>query len=103
LDFFKQEIRSDFDKTKEAVFTLMIGLALLLAGIACFLPMGVHLLHEGSGWPLWACYALVGAVLALVGAFVTYFGKRRFASFNPLPDESARTLKENVQCLIGRK
>lgn len=102
IAFLKQEIHSDFQKTKESALTMGAGLGVLLAGVMCTVPMLVHLIEWATAWPLWGCYALVGGALALVGGTVMYLGKKRFDSFNPLPDESAQLLKDNVQYLIKR-
>ncbi len=53
--------------------------------------------------PLWGCFAIVGGCLVVVGACLAYLGKKKFDSFNPLPDETAEALKENVQWIAKPK
>jgi hypothetical protein len=52
--------------------------------------------------PLWACFGIVGAGVALVGGIVAYAAVARFKTFNPLPDESVQAFKENVQWIKNR-
>ena len=47
--------------------------------------------------PLWACFGIVGGLLTAAGGIGFYSAVRQFQEFNPLPDESAQALKENVQ------
>jgi ligand-binding sensor domain-containing protein len=65
--------------------------------------MLVYLLSWATTIPLWVCFGLVGACLAILSASLVYAGKKKFDSFNPLPAESAQALKENVQCLVNAK
>jgi len=95
LDLFRAEIEDDLRQTKEAGGAMAIGaLVLLLGGIFLGL-MAVYLLS----WlfpelPLWGSFGIVGAALAIVGVAFLLTGKRKFASFNPLPDKSVEALKE---------
>jgi hypothetical protein len=94
----RSEIRSDFQKTKQAVSALAlgVGVAAMAAVLACLAL--VYLLHWAApDLPLWACYAIVGGVLAAVGGALIYAGVKKFESFNPLPDQSVEALQENLQ------
>jgi len=110
-DLFRQqvtlvrtEIREDFRKSKEAAFPMAIGLWLagvgsILLGITLALALG----PEGAGLPYWASFAIVGVAVSLVGGGLVYVGKKKFDSFNPLPDESAEALKENLEWITKPK
>jgi uncharacterized membrane protein YqjE len=92
------EVRNDFQKTKSAISSLAIGAGILLLGIILACLMVVYALN--AAWPelpLWACYAIVGGVLLALGVILLYAGKRKFDTFNPLPDQSFEALKENLQ------
>jgi hypothetical protein len=75
--------------------------------------MLVYLLHwltlpPGTGYdpaaiPLWGCFGIVSAVFLLTGAALAWLGYRKFQSFNPLPDETAKTVKENVEWIVNSK
>ena len=103
LELFGIEIRSDYRKTKDAALYLASGIGLCLPGIILLCLMLVHLLHalaspgatDPSAIPLWACYGIVGALLALPGLVLVYTGVKKFQSFNPLPDETVQRLNES--------
>jgi hypothetical protein len=98
LALVRAEIRSDLDKTRHGVRSLAAGAAAGgLAAVLLCLAL-VHLLHWAvPDLPLWACYLLVGGVLAVLGGGLIYLGVKKFQSFNPLPDESVEALRENLQ------
>jgi hypothetical protein len=98
----RHEVRADFRKTKEAAVPLAIGLWLVLLG-SILLSVTVALLLQAAGLDLWACFAIVGGVVALVGGVLFYVGKKKFDSFNPLPDESAKALQENLEWITKPK
>jgi hypothetical protein len=98
----RTEIREDFRKTKKAAVPMGIGLWLALLGTA-LLSVTVALLLETAGLPAWASFAVVGVAVFLVGGGLFYAGKKKLESFNPLPDESAKALEENLQWLAKPK
>src|SRR5688572_8811191 len=86
---FRQEIRADFRKTKEAALSLAVGVSISLAGSVLLLLMLPLLLHWAvPALPLWACFGIVGGVLAALGGVLVSVGVKQFQSFNPLPDQS---------------
>jgi hypothetical protein len=105
----RREIQSDFQKTKEAALSLAWGVGACVLAVILFCLTVVYLLHwltspagsDPASIPLWGCYAIVAGVLAAVGATLTYLGIHKLQSFNPLPDETAEALKENVQWLTN--
>ena len=103
MALFRHEVESDLTKTKEAALSLALGFGVGLAGAGLLILMVVHLLTWATGLPLWASYGIVGGCFAVAGGILLYLGKKKFQSFNPLPDESAQALKENVQCLMNPK
>jgi hypothetical protein len=97
-DLIKAEIRHDFQRTKEAGLSMGLGGIVALVGAALLSLGAVHLLNATvPDLPLWACFGIVGGVLAVLGGVLLYMGKAQFASFNPLPDQSMQALKETVQ------
>jgi len=95
---FKAEVKEDMRKTTEASASMVTGLVATLVGsiVLCFAV--AHLLSWA--WPdvhIWVWYAVVGAVVTAVGGGLTYAAVQRFRSFNPLPDETAQALKENLE------
>jgi uncharacterized membrane protein YjjP (DUF1212 family) len=97
----KTEVREDLKKTKEAAIPLAIGLWLAVLG--SFMLCITVALVLALVLPYWASFAIVGAAVTLVGAGLVYAGKKKFESFNPLPDESAEALKENLEWIAKPK
>jgi len=100
----KREIQDDFRRTKEASLYMGAGAAVAAVGglLLCF--MLVHLLQWAfPELPLWGAYGIVGLALTVLGMGMIYAGKKLFDSFNPLPDQSAAALRENVQWITSPK
>ncbi len=107
-DLFRQqvalvrtEVREDLRKTKEAAIPMAIGL--WLAVIGSFMLCITLALVLALVLPYWASFAIVGVVVSLVGGGLVYAGVKKFQSFNPLPDESAEALKENLEWIAKPK
>jgi cytochrome bd-type quinol oxidase subunit 1 len=111
LQLSRREIEDDLRKSAEAasVFSLGAGICFLGAMSLCLaLALWLHWLTSPHGtdpasFPLWACFAVVGGVLGLVGWEVAYAGRRKFQTINPLNNPATEALKENVQWLTTPK
>jgi len=113
IRFARAEIKSDLVKTREATMTLGIGVGVACVAGLLLLWMLVHLLHwltlpagsrlDEAALPLWACFGIVGAALAIIGGLLIQAALRKFQSYNPLPDETAKTVKENVEWITNSK
>jgi len=102
IALLRTEVKEDLRKSKEAAIPLAIGL--WLAGLgSILLSTTLALVLAEAGLPLWASFAIVGAVVSLAGGGLFYFGKQKFQSFNPLPDQSAEALKENLEWITKPK
>jgi hypothetical protein len=109
--FARTELRTDLRRTGKASKFLAIGIFVALLGLGVLILMLVHLLHwltsptyaDPAGLPLWACHAIVGGLLAGSGTVLILVGKKKFDSFNPLPDQTAKTLKENLEWITNSK
>jgi Na+/melibiose symporter-like transporter len=78
-----------------------------VAGLAGYLA--VVMLSFAAAWALtavmptgWAFFA-VGVVLGVVATAMALQGRKRLREFHPVPQETAETLKEDVQWLKSRK
>jgi hypothetical protein len=101
---FKAEIREDFAKTKQASVSLLLAAG--FAGLsAILLGIGIALLLAWAvpAVPLWGWFLISGAVLAAVAGAFFYAGRKQFQSLEPLPDQSAQALRENVQWIMHPK
>jgi hypothetical protein len=109
--FARTEVQTDLRKSKDAIVPLAMGggaatLGLIFAGL-----MVVYLLHwltspagtDQAGIPLWGCYGIVTLVFLGSGTALLLAGKKKFESFNPLPEQTAATVKENVQWIANSK
>jgi len=103
----KTEFMEDLRKTKEAGVLLGVSLVPLASGVLLLAFMFVHLLHwatmpsgsDPASVPLWACYGIVGIILAGVGGGLFMMGRQNLRSMNPLHGESVQALEENVHWL----
>ncbi len=101
---FKHEVKEDLHKTLQAAIALGIGVAVAVVGALSWWLMIVFLL----AWafpvvPLWGWFGIVGFLFLVAGALLFYAGKAKLESFNPLPDQSAEALRENVQWIMRPK
>ena len=102
LALFRAEIKDDFRRTMGLLLVLASGAMMVAVGGALLCFMLVHLLFSMATLPLWSCFGIVGASVALLGGIVAYVAIGKFKTFNPLPDESVQALKENVQWIKNR-
>jgi hypothetical protein len=102
LAMFRQEIRDDLRKGKEAGLSLAAGVGIALAGIVLVLVMLPLLLHWiAPELALWACFGIVGAVITALGGVLVFVGVKKFESFNPLSDKSIEAFKENLKWTVN--
>jgi uncharacterized membrane protein YqjE len=104
LTLFKVEVREDLRKTREAAVSMSVGVGLAAVGGLHLTLMVVFFLQWifAPDLPLWVCFAIVGGVFAGIGLALFLRGKSRLESFNPLPDETAQAVQENVQWIKNR-
>lgn len=106
FEFASAELRQDMRRTGEASRSLAVGGGVTLLGLVPLTLMLVHLLHwltyppgesDPGRLPLWACYGIVGVVILGIGVALLLVGKKQLDSFNPLPDKTLQSLKENLE------
>jgi hypothetical protein len=105
FSLLKTELESDLRKTREAMAVFGMGVGITSVGMLLLCLMLVFLLHwlampgsnDPSNLPLWACFGLTGAAMTGAGGYLVYLGRQMFASFNPLPEETAKGIKETLE------
>ncbi len=103
LELFRQEIREDYRKTKEAVMSMGLGGVLAVVAALLVLPALVGLLSWAfPAVPWWGWCGILAGVLAVAAFALIQAGKKEMASFSPLPDQSAQAVKENVRWISDR-
>jgi hypothetical protein len=111
FQFARTELKTDLKKTGEASLLLAIGVGMAFLGTVVLVLMLVHLLHwltlpagvELAGLPLWACYGIVGGLIMATGVVLLLMGKAKLNSFNPLPDQTLQSIKENIEWTTNSK
>jgi putative superfamily III holin-X len=97
ITMFRQEIRADLRKSRNAALSLTAGIGITLIGGILLTQMLAFLLHSAApALPLWACFGIVGGVFGVMGGLVVYAGVRKFETLNPLSEASIEALKENL-------
>lgn len=111
FQFARTELKTDLKKTGEASLLLAIGVGMAFLGTMVLVLMLVHLLHwltlpagvELAGLPLWACYGIVGGLIMATGVVLLLTGKAKLKAFNPLPDQTLQSIKENIEWTTNSK
>jgi len=107
----RKEIEADLRKTWEAAMLFGVGVGISLLSAISFCLMFAHLLHwltapQGSDpatVPLWACHAIVGAVLVIIGGALVSVGRQKLKTVDPLHNPATQALKENVEWMTTPK
>ena len=99
----RQEIEDGLRQRAVAAAVVGLGVGILfLAAVALCLSLS-HLLHWSASppstdpaWlPLWACHAIVAAVLAVSGVTVACVGRTKFKSIDPPQSSATDILQEH--------
>jgi len=109
--FARAEIRTDLRKTWDVTQLFGIGAGVALLGVVVLAFGAAHLLHwltspagaDPATLPLWACFGIVGALILATSAVLVVVGKKKLDSFNPLPDQTVDTVKENLEWITSSK
>jgi hypothetical protein len=111
IRFARTELKSDVRKTTRASAVLALGVGAACLGVVLVALMTVYLIHYLSSpagtdpgtIPLWGCYGIVAAVFLAVGSGVAWMGYNTLQKINPLPDETAQSVKENAEWIMNSK
>jgi len=97
LALSRHEIKSEIGQAQMAGYFVATGLAIAVMGSVLLCGMAVHLLARlAPQLPLWGCYGIVGAPIAILGGILCMVGIQRFGSLNTATVELTRGLKEKL-------
>jgi len=104
FELFRHELRDDVQKLKVAVLALATGAGLGFMGLFLLgITLGLLLNAVIPGLPLWGSFAIVTAVFFISAGALCVLGVFRLKSIDPMHDETAQALKENVQWVTKPK
>ena len=102
LALAKYEISKELHKTKVALVSVGVGIGTVSVGGLLLIAMFIHLLHTRTGLPLWACYGMVGCLLAIVGIVMIKSGKKIISRVDVVPPQTIGMMKENVRWIKAK-
>jgi hypothetical protein len=111
IRFARTEMKSEVRKTTRVCAVLALGVGIASLGVVLVAFMSVHLIHtlsspagtDTASIPLWGCYGIVAAVFLVVGGGLGFVGYQSLQKLNPLPDQTAQSVKENVEWIMNSK
>jgi hypothetical protein len=98
----RREIHEEVNKAKTAAASVAVGGVTLFLGEISLCFAVVYLIYwltnvTNEHFPLWACFAIVGAVLVAAGVALLYLARTKVQDINLVPPQTAETMRENVQ------
>jgi hypothetical protein len=97
---FRREIVETAHQAMTAVICMAIGAGAVAIAAFLLMMMVVHVLNTFAGLPLWSCYALMGGLLAVVGALLLYLGGKRISDTHLFkPPKTTEAIEENLRWL----
>ena len=97
IAMFRAEVRQDFKRSMNAAKYLGVGTYFAAIGLLFLLVSLVPLLNTlVPTFPLWACWAIVGGALIVVGIAVFAIGQIVLGSISPMPNQTLAAIQEDV-------
>lgn len=84
----KLEVQYELTKAKSAAISLGIAIGTVAVGVMLLALTAVHGLAAQSAIPLWACYGIVGGVIAAIGAVGLVFARSKAVKLDIAPRPS---------------
>jgi F0F1-type ATP synthase assembly protein I len=104
FELFKRELHADARKFATALAAFGIAACVgLISTLLLGITLSLLLNYVAPALPLWAAFAIVTAVFLICGGGLCVAGWAKLRSINPLSDQTAETLKENVQWIMKPK
>lgn len=92
----KSEIKEDFRRSKRAAEFASLSIVLLTVGALAMVFCLAWLLHEQFQLHLWVSFGITGALFLVAGGILGVISYILLERFNPLPDKTLQTIKENI-------
>jgi hypothetical protein len=99
FSLFKHEVKNELRDAKNAFLPVIAGAGVLLLATFMLCFTLVYVLDYATTLPLWACFAIVTAVLGVAGGITLAVGIQRLRELPPVAEEAVEELKENVRWL----
>ena len=96
VEMLKAEVKEDLRRSKRAAEFGSLGIVLLTVGFLGVVTAAAYLLHEQYHFSLWASWGIIGSLFLLVGGAFAATSYILLERFNPLPDKTFDTIKENL-------
>jgi len=111
FQFATAEVKSDLHKTAETARLFGVAAVMGVLGMLILSLTLVHLLYwltlpaggDPAGLPLWACHGIVSLLFLAVAGALFYAGKKKIEASSLLPEQTAETVKENLQWITSSK
>jgi len=104
FELFKHEVRDDVRKIRVAMLALGVAAGIGFVGTLLLgITLGLLLNALLPALPLWASFGIVTAVFLLVCGGLCALSFFKLRSIDPLNNETAEALKENVQWITKPK
>ncbi len=97
----RAELRQEFRRLRAGAVALASGALAALLAVVFLLTAAAWGLADGLDWPVWGGFAVVGAVLAVIGALLLVSARRRLTRERHM-QLTVDTIKENAQWMQGR-
>jgi hypothetical protein len=99
FSLFKHEVKNELRDAKNAFLPVIAGAGVLILAALMLCFTLVYVLDYATDLPLWACFAIVTAVLGVAGGITLAVGIQRLRELPPVAEEAVEELKENVRWL----
>ena len=98
LTLFQVEIKNDVHRTLRALLPIGAGAVVALPGLILLGMAGSYLLcWAWPQLPLWAGFAIIGGLIAVIGASLVFWGISMLNKVHLTPDTAMKGLRENIQ------
>jgi len=102
MELAKAELRADWKRAKTS--GIEMGVALFVGFLGAFFVSGavVFLLNAITELPLWACFAIVSAIMIGGAALLYARARRHIKELEVVPRQTVDSIKESVQWIKNR-